>query len=123
MKTRRMRNFLILWSIIVILFGSSFSAAAQHPSSYHPQGLFFNLQFVMNISWNANDLEEPISPGDLRQVTVHIEYAVWHGLFGRMLLQILSGTIFQIHFFVEETPEWCTAWIDFEDMMGEEDDD
>jgi len=117
MKTRRMRNLLILWSVIVILFGSSFSAAAQPPSGYCPQGLF-HLMFVINISWNASQLEEPITPGETREVNLTITYVVTYGLYGRLLLRLLEGKSFPLYLTILNTSKNCTVWITPENMTG-----
>jgi hypothetical protein len=118
MKTRRIRNLFILWSIIVILFSSSFSAVAQPPGSHHPQGLFFNLQFVMIVSWNGSQSEEPISPGETREVNLTVTYVVTHGLYGRLLVRLLEGKSFPLYFSIVNTSKNCTVWITPENMTG-----
>jgi len=58
MKKKGMKVFFILFTVIVILFTNSSLVLAQPQSGYHP-GCFFNLQFVMNLSWE-NETVEPI---------------------------------------------------------------
>jgi len=117
MKKRGMRNFFILFTIIVVLLLQSSLVSAQPQSGYHP-GCFFNLQFVMNLSWSGNDTQEPISPGETREVHLTISSTVTRGAYGRILLQILEGGTYPIQLFVEEKPEWCIAWTSQENFTG-----
>jgi len=116
MKTRGMRNFFILFTIIVMLLLQSSLASAEPQNGYHKQGLF-NLQFFVNISW-GNETQTPIQPRETREVHLIITYGVLHGVFGRMLLQILEGRSFPIRVSIEDKPDWCTAWISLENITG-----
>lgn len=102
---------------LVILLAHTLPVVAQPQHRYQPQCLF-HLQFVIIISWSANVTIKPIPPGEMRQIPVTVDYAIVHGLFGRILLRILQGTLFPIHISVEESPEWCEAWFSSEDAIG-----
>lgn len=115
MKTRKIFMFFMI--IGILLTNSSF-AIAQSSNGYHPQGIFFNLQFFMKITLNENITSKPIPPGEMRQIPVTVYYAIVHGLFGRIILRILQGRLFPIHVSVEESPEWCEAWFSTEDAIG-----
>jgi len=107
MKTRGMRNFFIL-SIVILLTNSSL-ALAQPQNGYHPQG-FFNLQFVIDLSW-GNETQEPISPGETREVNLTVTTCVTRGAYGRWLLQLLEGRTFPIQLSIVDKPDWCVAWM------------
>ena len=89
---------------------------AQQNSQNLPQGIFFNLQFSLTVSWNAS--QTPILPGETREVNITITYAVNRGLYGRLLLQILKGKSFSIQLSIEDKPDWCEAWVDTPNMTG-----
>ena len=116
MKKRGMRIFFISCTIIVILLTNSSLVLAQLQSGYHP-GCFFNLQFVMNLSW-GNETAEPISPGETREVHLTISSTVTRGAYGRILLQILEGGTYPIQLSVEDKPDWCIAWTSQENFTG-----
>jgi hypothetical protein len=110
MQKRRMRLFFIFCAVIVILLTNSSLVLAQPQSGYHP-GCFFNLQFVMTVSWSGNDTQEPISPGETREVNFTISSTVTRGAFGRWLLQLLEGRTFSIRLSILDKPDWCVTWI------------
>ena len=117
MKTRGMRIFFILCTVIVILLTNGSTALAKPQNGYHPQGLF-NLQFVMDLSW-GNETQEPISPGETRKVNLTVvTYTVFRSLYGRMLLHLLEGSSFPIQLSIEDKPDWCIAWIIPENITG-----
>jgi hypothetical protein len=118
MRTRGMRIFLILCTVIVILLTNSSLAIAQPQYGYHTQGLFFNLQFVMTISWGANETQTPIHPGEVRQVHLIVAHTVARGALGRMLLRLLEGRPFPIRLSIEDKPDWCTAHLSVENFIG-----
>jgi hypothetical protein len=111
-----MKNFFILSIVIVILLTNSYLALAQPQNGYHTQGIF-NLQFVLNIAW-GDETQEPISPGETREVNLTVTTCVTRCLYGRMLLQILEGRSFPILVSIEDKPDWCTAWISLENIIG-----
>jgi hypothetical protein len=117
MTARGVKNYFILGTIIVILLTNSSLAVAQSQNGYHPQGLF-NLQFVLSITWNANDTYPPIHPGELRKINLTITYTVTRGVLGRMLLQLLRGRPFPIQLSIENKSEWCTPEISSENLTG-----
>jgi len=117
MKTTRMKKYSVLFVVLVILFTCSPFALAQSEDVYHPQGFFFNLQFVLTISW-GNETSTPISPGETREVNLTITYTVTRGLYGRLLLQLLKGKSFPIQLFIEDKLDWCEAWTFPENMTG-----
>ena len=118
MKTRGMRIFFILCTVIVILLTNSSLAIAQPQDGYHTQGLFFNLQFVMTISWGANETQTPIHPGEARQVHLIVAHTVARGALGRMLLRLLEDRPFPIRLSIEDKPDWCTAHLSVENFIG-----
>jgi hypothetical protein len=118
MRTRGMRIFLIVCTVIVILLTNSSLAIAQPQYGYHTQGLFFNLQFVMTISWGANETQTPIHPGEVRQVHLIVAHTVARGALGRMLLRLLEGRPFPIRLSIEDKPDWCTAHLSVENFIG-----
>jgi hypothetical protein len=102
-----MRNFFIL-SIVILLTNSSL-ALAQPQNGHHPQGLF-NLQFFIDLSW-GDETQEPIPPGETREVNLTVTTSVTRGLYGRMLLQLLESRTFPIQLSIVDKPDWCVAWM------------
>jgi hypothetical protein len=108
MKTTRMKNFSVLFVIIVIVFSSSPKVVAQSQNDYHPQGIF-NLSFYILIL--ADSIDEPILPGETREVNVSITYGInTGGLFSILLFQLLEGKSFPIHLSIVEKSDWCEVW-------------
>jgi len=118
MKITRMKKYSVLFVVIVILFTCSPLALAQSQDDYRPRGIFFNLQFTFIITWDVNEIQEPIMPGETREVNMTISYTVTRGALGRLLLQLLEGKSFPIQLSVEDKPDWCEAWMLPEDMTG-----
>ncbi|MCX6671313.1 MAG: hypothetical protein NTX92_05290 [Euryarchaeota archaeon] len=118
MKITRMEKYSVIFVVIVILFTCSPLALAQSQDDYHPQGIFFNLQFSLTVSWNASQTSTPILPGETREINITITYTVNRGLYGRLLLQLLKGKSFPIQLSIEDKPDWCEALIDTQNMTG-----
>jgi hypothetical protein len=105
--------------IILLFIGTYSIPAVAHPQDDNkPQGIFFNLQFTYIITWEANATQEPIMPGETREVNMTISYTVTRGALGRLLLQLLEGKSFPIQLSIEDKPDWCEAWMLPEDMTG-----
>jgi len=117
MKKRGMRNFFILCTIIVIILTNGSTALAKPQNGYQPQGLF-NLQFVMNITWGANETQTPIRPGEIREVQINIIYTVTRGAYGRILLCRLEDRPFFFRLSIGDKPDWCTAQLSIENFIG-----
>jgi hypothetical protein len=117
MKKKGMKKILILCATIVILLQQSSLASAQSQKEYQNQGLF-GLQFVMTISWGANQTQEPIHLGEVRTVPVLIDYSVVRGAFGNILLHLLRGRPFPLELSIVDKPDWCTAFLSVEDFIG-----
>lgn len=118
MEITRMKKYLVIVVVIVILFTCSPLALAQSPDDSHPQGIFFNLQFSLVVAWNGSQTETPILPGETREVNQTFTYTVNKGLLGNLLLQLLKGKSFLIQLSVEYKPDWCEAWYLPENMTG-----
>ncbi|MBE3136757.1 MAG: hypothetical protein IMZ43_05115 [Thermoplasmata archaeon] len=116
MKTRVMRNRIVLYTLIIILLTNISVVSARTEQGINKQGLF-DLQFVMNISW-GNETQTPIHPGEIREVHLKIIYVVTRGALGRMLLQLLQGRPFPIRLSIEDKPDWCTAQLSVENFIG-----
>jgi hypothetical protein len=112
-----MKKILILCAILAILLLQSSLASAQSQKDYHKQGLF-GFQFAMTISWNANETQEPIHPGEVRAVRVYVAYSVVRGAFGNILLHLLEGRPFPLRLSIVDKPDWCTAQLSIEDFIG-----
>jgi hypothetical protein len=117
MKITRMKKYSLISVVIVILFTCIPSASAQSQDVHQPQGFFFNLQFVLTISW-GNETSTPISPGETRDVNLTITYTVTRGVYGRLLLKLLEGKSFPIQLSIEDKPDWCEAWVAPPNMTG-----
>ncbi len=75
----------------------------------HPGG-FFGLNSNIEISWAANQTEEPVIPrGPLRWVILDISFWVTWGILGRFLNYIYRGTPIRLEVSVIDKPEWCVA--------------
>jgi hypothetical protein len=116
MKIKKIYYFFIFFTALVILFAHTLPVVAQPQRTYQPQCLN-NCQFVISIWW-GNDTYQPILPGETREVNLTIYYHVTRGLFGKIFLQLLKGGSFPIQLSVEDTPEWCAAWIDPTTITG-----
>lgn len=103
--------------VIGVTFASTSFTGAQPLKERHTND-FFSLQFVLTISWPAIDLDQPISPGETREVHLTISSFVTHGVFGKILLRLLSGTTFLIQLMIAEKSEWCTVWFLQEYLTG-----
>ena len=112
-----MKKALILFTIIVILLLNCSLVSAQPQKSSYKQGLF-NLQLVMTISWDGNDTQTPIHPGEVRQVLLQVTYAVTRGPFGGMLLYLLEGRAFPLRLSIINKSDWCTAHLSEENFTG-----
>ncbi|HUS98983.1 MAG TPA: hypothetical protein VMY59_01525 [Candidatus Thermoplasmatota archaeon] len=117
MKKKGMKKILILCAIIVILLLQSSLASAQSQKDYQKQGLF-GFQFAMTISWSGNETQEPIHPGEVRTVLVHVAYSVVRGAFGGILLRLLESRPFPLRLSIVDKPDWCTAQLSIEDFIG-----
>ena len=92
-------------------------ASAQPQKGSQKQGLY-GLQFVMIISWGANETQTPIHPGELRQVPLIVTYTVVRGVFGRIFLHLLEGKPFSLRLSIGDKPDWCTALLSDENFIG-----
>jgi hypothetical protein len=117
MKTKVMRNLIIVCIILFVLLSNISFALAQSKQDTKNQGLI-NLQFVMFIHWQGNDTNEPIHPGELRIVHINITYLETQGFFGGILLRLLQGKTFPMRLSIVDKPEWCTAQIIPENFTG-----
>src|SRR4030042_1130719 len=117
MKKKEMKKVLLLFTIIVMLLLQSSLISAQPQKEYQQQGLF-GLQFVMTISWGANQTQGPIHPGEIRTVGVHVAYSVVRGAFGNLLLHLLEGRPFPLRLSIVAKPDWCTAQLSIEGFIG-----
>jgi hypothetical protein len=117
MKIRGLRNICTVFLIIFVLFSSTSLVGAQPQEKSSRKG-FIHLQFSITISWNANETEQPISPGETREVTLDVVYTVNKGLLGGLILRLLEGRSFSIQLSIEEKHEWCEAWVNPENMTG-----
>ena len=117
MKIKGLRYFVIFFSIIVILLTNNSLAVAQPKDESSRKGLI-HLQFSLTISWNASETEQPISPGQIRVVTLDVAYTVNKALLGGFLLHLLEGRSFPIQLSIEDKPDWCEAWLVPETMTG-----
>jgi hypothetical protein len=109
MKIRGLSKIGILFCIIVILLASNSLVVAQ-PQKETVRKSLFNLQFVLTVSWSANETSEPFLPGELHVIILTIASCVTRGVFGKSILNLLTGRPYLTGITVEETPEWCTAW-------------
>ena len=100
-----------------MLFLESSLASAQPQKCSQKQGLY-GLQFVMTISWGANETQTPIHPGEIRQVPLRISYTVIRGVFGRMFLHLLEGRPFPLRLSIGDKPDWCSAQLSDENFIG-----
>lgn len=117
LKRKVFTNFFILFSVISILLTNCSFATAQSQKEYQHQGLF-GFQFFMTISWSVNETQEPVRPGEVRTVLVHIAYSVARGAFGNILLHLLGGRPFHLRLSIVDKPDWCTAHLSIEDFIG-----
>jgi hypothetical protein len=115
MKTRVMRNCIVLYSVIIILLTNISIASARPEQGNNKQGLF-GLQFVMTISWY--ETQTPIHPGEVRQVHLIVSYTVTRGALGSMLLRLLGGRPFPLRLSIGDKPDWCTAQLSVENFIG-----
>jgi len=75
----------------------------------HP-GSYFGLNSNIEISWAANQTEEPVIPrGPLRSVILDVSFWVTWGIFGRAINYIYRGVPIQLEVSVIDRPEWCVA--------------
>jgi hypothetical protein len=117
MRVKGLRKICIVFLVIGVYLSGTSLGEAQPVAEKHPND-FFSLQFVLTISWPAIDLEEPISPGETREVHLTISSTVVHGVFGKLLLRILKGTTFLIQLAIAEKSEWCTVLLSQEYLTG-----
>jgi hypothetical protein len=95
---------------IIIFFASTASAATTPQREAGRHGLF-NIQFACTVSWSGNQTQTPITPGDLRSINLEVTSSVIRGVFGGLFLKLLKGNPYLTKISVEESLEWCTAWI------------
>jgi hypothetical protein len=117
MKIGGLRKLCIVFSIILVILTSSSLVVAQPQKENFTKGLF-HLQFVSTISWSGSDLQEPISPGETREVNLTITSIVTRGAYGKILLHILEGATYIIQLSIVDEPDWCTAWTSQENLIG-----
>jgi hypothetical protein len=117
MKIKKVHYFFIFFTALVILLAHTLPVVAQPQHRFQPQCVF-NFQFVLDILWQGNQTQQPILPGETREVNLTIYYGITRGLFGKIFLQLLKGGSFPIQLSVEDTPEWCVAWIDPTTITG-----
>lgn len=116
MKTRVMRNRIVLYTVIIILL-TNISVASARPEQGNIKRGLFNLQFVMNIIW-GNETQTPIHPGEVRQVHLNVIYTVTRGAYGRILLLLLEDRPFPLRLSIGDKPDWCTAQLSVENFIG-----
>jgi hypothetical protein len=104
--------------IIFLLLVTYGVPAVAHPlDDNQPQCFIFSLGFAITLHWH-NGTQEPISPGETREVNLTIIFFVYYGAFARWLLHLLEGKLFPFQLYVEDKPDWCEAWIIPENMTG-----
>jgi hypothetical protein len=59
-----------------------------------------------------------MSPGETREVNLTISSMVTRGAFGKLLLRLLDGGLYILHLSIEDSPDWCTAWVAQENLTG-----
>ena len=109
-------------AIIILISGITVSsgypiAEVQSKNVYHSQSIF-HLQFSLFISWNANQTDTPILPGETREVNLSLVYSVNRGPYGRLILKLLDGKSFPIRLSLEDKPDWCEALITSQNITG-----
>jgi hypothetical protein len=115
-KKPRIGKYLAV-GIILLFFTSSIFPAIAKPilvtanTIPHPVN-FFGLNSNVEISWDANQTEEPIIPrGELRTVLLKVSFWVTWGIFGRLINYLLKYTQVIITLSVVDKPEWCVGTI------------
>jgi hypothetical protein len=103
--------------IILLFVGTCIIPATARPIPIttntipHP-GNFFGLNSNVEISWDANQTEEPVIPrGPLRSVYLEISFWVTWGIFGRLINYLLKYKQVIITLSVVDKPEWCVGTI------------
>jgi hypothetical protein len=100
------RKWLAIGIILLFIGTYSIPAVAHSQDDNQPQGIIFNLMFVMNIWW-GNETQTPISPGETREVNLTVNYVVTHGAYRwRLLLHLLDGSSFPIRLAIENKSDW-----------------
>jgi hypothetical protein len=80
---------------------------------------FFGLNSNIEISWDANQTEEPLIPrGPLRSVYLDISFWVTWGVFGRFINYIYHGTPIQLELSIIDKPEWCVGTLSQKTILG-----
>jgi len=73
-------------------------------------GGFFGLNSNIEISWDANQTEDPIIPrGEIRTVELDIGFWVTWGVCGRLINYLLRYELVKITVSVIDNPGWCVA--------------
>jgi len=110
--------------IILLFVGTCISPATATPVHqrekivFHPGGSF-GLTSNIEISWAANQTEEPIIPrGPLRSVYLDISFWVTWGVLGRFINYIYRGTAIRLEVSVIDKPEWCIGTLSQKTLLG-----
>lgn len=71
---------------------------------------FFGLKSNIEISWDANDTEEPLTHrGGIRTVDMNLSFWVTWGIFGRLINYLNQNRVVNMKMSIVDTPEWCSA--------------
>jgi hypothetical protein len=110
------RKYLVL-GIVLLFLGTCIIPSTAKPvlctanTVPHPRN-FFGLSSNIEISWDADQTEEPIIPhGEIRSVPLHVLFSVTRGICGRFINYLLMNQPVIVKLSVIDTPEWCTAII------------
>jgi hypothetical protein len=74
----------------------------------------FGLQSEIDLSWDANQTSEPLTPGGMsRTITLNITYFCFKGTFGQLILfyYIITRQYINISLEAGDIPSWVTAYL------------
>lgn len=111
MKTKCLAVGIILLSVGAYFFPAAATTPVHQTENkvYRPGG-FFGLKSSIEITWDANQTEEPLIPrGSSRTVTLNVSFGIIRGVFGRLINYLLSGRLVTVQISVVDKPEWCWA--------------
>ena len=75
---------------------------------------FFGLRSRINVSWDTNQTNEPLSPDGIpRTITLNVTYSGFKGTFGQLILlyYLLTKQYINISLELGDIPGWCTAYL------------
>ena len=98
--------------VVLIILPCISSVSAKHENAPINNGSIFNFQSVLHISWSGNDTDEPIRPGEVREVHLEIFYFVARGVFWKIPFHFLEGREMTITLSIDDKSEWCTAHVE-----------